>query len=58
VRKEEFSITCYTCDTLDVRPSVFIKDKPIFSSVRMLHKDYYRKDSVVKKVSCHESQGA
>jgi hypothetical protein len=35
--------------TLDERPSIFIRDKPIFSSERMLHKDYYSKDSVGKK---------
>jgi hypothetical protein len=34
---------------LDERPSMFIRDKPIFSSERMLHKDYYRKGSVEKK---------
>jgi hypothetical protein len=26
VQKEEFSITCYMCDTLDKRPSIFIKE--------------------------------
>jgi hypothetical protein len=36
---------CAKC-TLDERPSIFIRDKPIFSSERMLHKDYYRKCSV------------
>jgi hypothetical protein len=35
--------------TLDERPGVFIRDKPIFSSERMLHKDYNRKGSVGKK---------
>jgi hypothetical protein len=30
-------------------PSIFIRDKPIFSSERMLHKDYYRRSSVEKK---------
>jgi hypothetical protein len=30
------------------RPNIFIRDKPIFSSERMLHKDYYRKSSVEK----------
>jgi hypothetical protein len=34
--------------TLDERPSIFRKDKPIFSSDRMLHKDYDRKGSVKK----------
>jgi hypothetical protein len=28
---------------------MFIRDKPIFSSERMLHKDYYRRSSVEKK---------
>jgi hypothetical protein len=35
--------------TLDERPSILIRDNPIFSSERMLHKDYYRKSSVEKK---------
>jgi hypothetical protein len=38
VQKEEFLITRY-----------IIRDKPIFSSERMLHKDYYRKGPVKKK---------
>jgi hypothetical protein len=37
--------------TLDERPSVFIRDKPIFWSERMLHTDYYRKISVEKNKS-------
>jgi hypothetical protein len=36
--------------TLDERPSIFITDKLIFSSERMLNKDYYHKDSA-KKIS-------
>jgi hypothetical protein len=32
--------------TLDLRPSIFITDKSIFSSERMLHKAYYGKGSV------------
>jgi hypothetical protein len=35
--------------TLDKRPSIFIRPKPIFSSERMLHKDYDRKGSVEKR---------
>jgi hypothetical protein len=35
---------CVKC-TLEKRPSIFITYKPIFSSDRMLHKDYYRKGS-------------
>jgi hypothetical protein len=35
--------------TLEERPSVFIRDKPIFCSERMLHKDYDRKGSVEEK---------
>jgi hypothetical protein len=31
------------------RPSIFIRDKPILSSERMLHKDYDRKGSVAKR---------
>jgi hypothetical protein len=31
---------------LAIRPSIFIRDKPIFSSGRMLHKEYYREYSV------------
>jgi hypothetical protein len=44
--------------TLDERPSIFIRDKPIFSSERMLHKDYYSRDLVEKRKSGLESQGA
>jgi hypothetical protein len=58
---KEFSITCYMnmyVHTLDKRPSIFMRDKPIFSSKRMLHKDYDSKGSVEKKISCCESQGA
>jgi hypothetical protein len=39
---------CAKC-TLDVRPSIFIRDNPIFSSERMLHKDYYRRGSIEQK---------
>jgi hypothetical protein len=35
--------------TLDERPSVFRRDKPIFSSERLLHKDYDSKGSVREK---------
>jgi hypothetical protein len=35
--------------TLDERPGIFIRDKPIFSSERMLLKEYYRKGSIEKK---------
>jgi hypothetical protein len=31
------------------RPSIFIRDKPILSSERMLHKDYDCKGSVAKE---------
>jgi hypothetical protein len=37
--------------TLDERPSIFIRGKPILSSERVLHKDYDRKGSVAKKKS-------
>jgi hypothetical protein len=39
-------------------PSIFMRDKPILSSERMLHKDYYRRSSVEKKSSGRVSQGA
>jgi hypothetical protein len=35
--------------TLDEIPSIFVRDKPIFSSERMLHKDYYLRSSAEKK---------
>jgi hypothetical protein len=37
--------------TLDERPSIFIRNKPILSSERVFHKDYDRKGSVAKKKS-------
>jgi hypothetical protein len=43
---------------LDERSSIFIRDKPVFTSERMLHKDYDSKGSVEKEISGHESQGA
>jgi hypothetical protein len=50
VHKEEFSVTWYMCDTtLDERASIFIRDKPILKSERMLCKEYGRKDSVAKR---------
>jgi hypothetical protein len=52
VQEEEFSIICYSLSaisTLDEKPSMFISDKPIFSSERILHKDYYGKGSIKKK---------
>jgi hypothetical protein len=39
------------------RLSIFVRDNPSFSSERMLHKDYDRKDSV-EKISGREPQGA
>jgi hypothetical protein len=43
--------------TFDERPSIFIRDISIFSSERMLHKNYDRKGSV-EKISGRELQGA
>jgi hypothetical protein len=43
--------------TLEERSSKFIRDNPIFSSERMLHKDYDRNGSVAKKIRGRESQG-
>jgi hypothetical protein len=45
-------------DKLDERPSIFIRDKSILSSERMLHKDYDSKGSVEKEISGHKSEGA
>jgi hypothetical protein len=42
----------------DKRPSIFIRDKPILSSDRMLHKEYDHKDSVEKTICVNEPQGA
>jgi hypothetical protein len=50
VENEDFSITCYTCDTYTrQRPRLLMKDKPILSSERLLHKNYDRKNSAEKK---------
>jgi hypothetical protein len=47
------------CETyIDGSPRMFIRDKRIFSSERMLHKDYYRESSLEKKISGRGSQGA
>jgi hypothetical protein len=43
---------------LYVRKANHIHKRPIFSSERILHKYYYRKSSVEKKISGRESQGA
>jgi hypothetical protein len=59
VRKEDFSVTCYLCDTNTwQRRSLHIRDKPILSSARTLRKDYDRKISVAKKLSSRDPQGA
>jgi hypothetical protein len=59
VQKEEYSIHAICAiRTFDKRPSMFVRDKPIFSSERMLHKNYYRKGSVEKKISGRDPQGA
>jgi hypothetical protein len=41
---------CYVCNTYPwQRQSLFVKDKPILLSERMLHKDYNRKGWTAKK---------
>jgi hypothetical protein len=52
VKRKEFSVTaiCAICK-LDERPSKFTRDKTIFWSERMLHKDYHRKGSVGERIS-------
>jgi hypothetical protein len=50
VNKEEFSITFSMCHTYTWRrASIFIRDKLIFSSERILHRDYDRKGLVAKE---------
>jgi hypothetical protein len=59
VKKEKFSLTCLCAiRTLDERPSIFIREKFILSSERMLHKNYDCQDSVAKKISGRKPQGA
>jgi hypothetical protein len=48
---------CAKC-TLDERLSIFIRDNPIFSSERMLQKDYDCKGLVERKISGRDSQRA
>jgi hypothetical protein len=38
------------------RKAKHVRDNPIFSSEKMLHKNYYRKSSVEKKISGRGSQ--
>jgi hypothetical protein len=45
-------------DCSDGRPAAIVKDRPLLSSVRMLHKVYDRKCSVEKKIAGCESEGA
>jgi hypothetical protein len=47
MKREEFSVTCYMKRTLGEKPSIFVRDKLIFSSEMMLLKGYDRKGSVV-----------
>jgi hypothetical protein len=57
MRKEEFPITCYMCDTYTwQRWSLFIRDKPILSSEKMLHKDYDSMGSAVEKKTDRKPQ--
>jgi hypothetical protein len=57
VQKKEFSTNAASAiRTLDERPSIFIGDKPNFSSERRFHKDYYRKGSV-ENISGRGSHG-
>jgi hypothetical protein len=55
MQMKEFSITCYMCDTHTwQRRSVFIRDKPILPSERMLHKDYDRVCIRGRRLPCTE----
>jgi hypothetical protein len=58
VPTEEFSITAIPAiRTLDERPGIYIRDKPIFSSERMSHKAYER-EGISRNFCGRESQGA
>jgi hypothetical protein len=52
VQKEDFSLTRYMCEMNTWRKAKHIhkRDKPIFSSERMLHKEYYP-EGLVEKLS-------
>jgi hypothetical protein len=57
VQKQDFTVTCYMCYTTSwQRLKILIKDNPIFSSERNLHKEYARKRSVEKKKSGRDPQ--
>jgi hypothetical protein len=50
MQEEELSIKYMSAkSTLGERPSTLIRDNPIISSEKILHKDYYRKGSDEKK---------
>jgi hypothetical protein len=50
VQKEEYSVTCYTCDSYSWRKAKHIHKRQIHLWLeRMLHEDYDHKDSVEKK---------
>jgi hypothetical protein len=57
-QKEEFSITCYMCDTYTWRKVKHIHKTPIFLSQRMLRKDYDDKGSGAEETSGRKPQGA
>jgi hypothetical protein len=53
------TVTCLYVRYVHVkRPSIFIRDKLILSSERMLHKDYDLKGSVERRISGRHPQGA
>jgi hypothetical protein len=59
VQKEKFSITWYMCETYtSKRRSLFVREKPILSSERVLYKDCDSKGSDKKKKTGRDSQGA
>jgi hypothetical protein len=60
VQKEEFSTTCYMCDTYTwQRSRLFVWYKPILSYERMSDKDYDRKGSIEKnRISYRGPHGA
>jgi hypothetical protein len=51
-------VRCVRQHLTEAKPSLLIRDKPILSLERMLHKDYGRKGSIAKKISGRDPRGA
>jgi hypothetical protein len=49
-KRKFFNTVIYATYILDVRPSIFIGDRPLLPSERMLHKYYGRKGPVAHQI--------